>query len=240
VREVLEAAIANGDLELPDGVSFGFAGSYENALRAEARLRVLVPVVLLTIMILLYLQFRSFLTTAIVFTGIAVALAGGFIMLWLYGRPGFLDVSLLGANLREVFQVGPINLSVAVWVGFIALFGIATDDGVVMATRLKQRFDEGPCSSVADVRDRVIEAGARRVRPCLMTTATTILALLPILTSYGTGSDVMIPMAVPVLGGMSIALVTLFVVPLLYSFVEESRVRILEFLQNPTISGEPE
>ena len=240
VREVLEAAIANGDLELPDGVSFGFAGSYENALRVEARLRVLVPVVLLTIMILLYLQFRSFLTTAIVFTGIAVALAGGFIMLWLYGRPGFLDVSLLGANLREVFQVGPINLSVAVWVGFIALFGIATDDGVVMATRLKQRFDEGPCSSVADVRDRVIEAGARRVRPCLMTTATTILALLPILTSYGTGSDVMIPMAVPVLGGMSIALVTLFVVPLLYSFVEESRVRILEFLQNPTISGEPE
>ena len=240
VREVLEAAIADGDLELPDGVSFGFAGSYENALRAEARLRVLVPVVLLTILILLYLQFRSFLTTAIVFTGITVALAGGFIMLWLYGRPGFLDVSLLGANLRDVFQVGPINLSVAVWVGFIALFGIATDDGVVMATRLKQRFDEGPCLSIADVRERVIEAGARRVRPCLMTTATTILALLPILTSYGAGSDVMIPMAVPVLGGMSVALLALFVVPLLYSFAEESRVRTREFLQNSTISGELE
>jgi Cu(I)/Ag(I) efflux system membrane protein CusA/SilA len=98
-----------------------------------------------------------------------------------------------------------------------------------MATYLKQRFDEGPCESIEEVRARVIDAGCRRVRPCLMTTATTILALLPILTSYGTGADVMIPMAVPALGGMSIALITLFIVPLLYSSVEETRFRAQAF-----------
>ena len=224
VREQLEDAIERELLVLPEGVTFGFAGSYENAVRAEARLKILLPVVLLTIFMLLYLQFRSALTTLMVFTGIAVSLAGGFMMLWMYGQPGFLDFTVLGANLRDVFQLGPINLSVAVWVGFIALFGIATDDGVVMATYLKQRFDAGPCESVEEVRARVIDAGCRRVRPCLMTTATTLLALLPILTSYGTGADVMIPMAVPALGGMSIELITLFIVPLLYSSVEEVRV----------------
>ena len=239
VRAQLDDAIDRGALTLPDGVSFSFAGSYENAIRAEARLKILLPVVLLTIFMLLYLQFRSALTTLMVFTGIAVALAGGFMMLWMYGRPGFLDFELLGANLRDVFQLGPINLSVAVWVGFIALFGIATDDGVVMATYLKQRFDVGPCEDIEEVRERVIDAGCRRVRPCLMTTATTILALLPILTSYGTGADVMIPMAVPALGGMSIELVTLFLVPLLYSFVEETRVRARSWSSQPPTTGTP-
>ena len=235
VRIQLDDAIDRGALILPEGVSYSFAGSYENAIRAEERLSLLLPIVLLTIFMLLYLQFRSALTTLMVFTGIAVSLAGGFIMLWMYGQPGFLDFGVLGTNLRDVFQLGPINLSVAVWVGFIALFGIATDDGVVMATYLKQRFDAGPCQSVEEVRARVIDAGCRRVRPCLMTTATTILALLPILTSYGTGADVMIPMAVPALGGMSIELITLFVVPLLYSFVEETRLRVhLRFPQTQT------
>ena len=229
VRAQLEDAIERNVLILPEGVSFGFAGSYENAVRAEARLKILLPVVLLTIFMLLYLQFRSALTTLMVFTGIAVSLAGGFMMLWMYGQPGFLDFTLLGANLRDVFQLGPINLSVAVWVGFIALFGIATDDGVVMATYLNQQFDADPSESIEEVRSKVIDAGCRRVRPCLMTTATTILALLPILTSYGTGADVMIPMAVPALGGMSIALITLFIVPLLYSSVEEARVHIRRF-----------
>ncbi len=226
VDATLRAALADGTLELPEGVSFSFAGSYENSLRAEARLRVLVPVVLLCVFLLLYLQFRSAVTTLIVFSGVAVALSGGFVALWAVGLDGFLDFSILGSNLRDVFQIAPVNLSVAVWVGFIALFGIATDDGVVMATYLKQRFDEGPCTSVEEVRERVADAGARRVRPCLMTTATTILALLPILTSYGTGADVMIPMAIPAVGGMAIELMTLFVVPALYCLVEETRLRL--------------
>lgn len=156
-----------------------------------------------------------------VFSGIAVAFAGGFIMIWLYGQQWFLNFNFLGQNLRELFQMHSINLSVAVWVGFIALFGIATDDGVVMATYLKQTFEKNKPANKNEIRASIIEAGSKRIRPCLMTTATTILALLPVLTSTGRGSDIMIPMAIPGFGGMLIALITLFVVPVLYSIKAE-------------------
>src|SRR5690606_2339079 len=140
-----------------------------------------------------------------VFIGIAVAFSGGFIMIWLYGQDWFLNIDFFDENLRNLFQMHPVNLSVAVWVGFIALFGIATDDGVVMATYLTQTFDKNEPSSKEEIRDSVLEAGLKRIRPCLMTTATTILALLPVLTSTGRGSDIMIPMAIPSFGGMLIA-----------------------------------
>ena len=156
-----------------------------------------------------------------VFSGIAVAFAGGFIMIWLYGQSWFLNVDVFDSNLRELFQMHTINLSVAVWVGFIALFGIATDDGVVMATYLKQTFSKNTPITIEAIRASVIEAGSKRIRPCLMTTATTILALLPVLTSTGRGSDIMIPMAIPSFGGMLVALITLFVVPVLFSMKEE-------------------
>jgi Cu(I)/Ag(I) efflux system membrane protein CusA/SilA len=113
---------------------------------------------------------------------------------------------------------------VAVWVGFIALFGIATDDGVVVSTYLMQSFKKHRPGNVKEVRKAVLEAGMKRVRPCLMTTATTLLALLPVLTSSGRGSDIMIPMAIPSFGGMTIALITLLVVPVLYSWWEERKV----------------
>jgi Cu(I)/Ag(I) efflux system membrane protein CusA/SilA len=160
-----------------------------------------------------------------VFSGIAVATTGGFILLWLYGQSWFLDATFGDINLRELFQVRPINLSVAVWVGFIALFGIATDDGVVIATYLKQTFDKRPTETIEGVRAATVEAGKRRVRPCLMTTATTLLALLPVLTSTGRGSDIMVPMALPAFGGMSLELLTMFVVPVLYAMVEETKVK---------------
>lgn len=156
-----------------------------------------------------------------VFTGIAVAFAGGFIMIWLYGQDWFLNFNFFGENMRDLFQMHPINLSVAVWVGFIALFGIATDDGVVMATYLTQTFEKNTPENRSEIRTSIVEAGEKRIRPCLMTTATTILALLPILTSTGRGSDIMIPMAIPSFGGMLIALITLFVVPVLYSWRAE-------------------
>ena len=160
-----------------------------------------------------------------VFSGVAVAFGGGFLMLWLYGQESFLNFSLWGTNMRDLFQIHPVNLSVAVWVGFIALFGIATDDGVLMATYLDQSFDTEKPLSKEQIRKRVIEAGMKRVRPCLMTTATTLLALLPILTSTGRGSDVMVPMAIPSFGGMLIALITLFVVPVLYSYYKEVQIK---------------
>ena len=131
----------------------------------------------------------------------------------------------MGENMRSLFQMHPINLSVAVWVGFIALFGIATDDGVVMATYLTQTFDRNKPKTQQEIRASVIEAGEKRIRPCLMTTATTLLALLPVLTSTGRGSDIMIPMAIPSFGGMVVALITLFVVPVLYSWRYETQLK---------------
>jgi Cu(I)/Ag(I) efflux system membrane protein CusA/SilA len=146
-------------------------------------------------------------------------------MLWLWGQDWFLDFSVLGKDMRELFQVHPVNLSVAVWVGFLALFGIATDDGVIMATYLRQSFRRHRPDTPAEVREAVVAAGRRRVRPCLMTTATTVLALLPVLTSSGRGSDVMVPMAIPSFGGMVVALMTMFVVPTLFSAIEERAAR---------------
>ena len=118
-----------------------------------------------------------------------------------------------------------IHLSVAVWVGFIALFGIATDDGVVMTSYLVQTFQKNKPTTRAHIKATVLEAGKKRIRPCLMTTATTILALLPILTATGRGSDIMIPMAIPSFGGMLVALITLFVVPVLFSWKEEIKLQ---------------
>ena len=129
-RDALDTAIQRGQLPVPDGVSYSFAGTFENQVRAEERLMILIPLVLISIFLMLYLQFRSTATTFMIFTGIAVAWSGGFLMLWLYGQPWFLDFSLFGTSMRELFQIAPVNLSIAVWVGFIALFGIAVDDGV--------------------------------------------------------------------------------------------------------------
>ena len=224
-RQVIQDKIDSGELVVPAGVSFEFSGSYENQVRSEKRLMLLIPVALALVFILLYLQFHRVSTSVVIYTGVAVAVSGGFALLWLYGQPWFLDFELLGTPMRDLFQVGTVNMSVAVWIGFIALVGIATDDGVVMSTYLKQRFEQEPPQSVEEVRQRTLEAGSRRVRPCLMTTATTILALLPVITSQGRGSDIMVPMALPSVGGMAIELLTLFVVPVLYCALEERKLK---------------
>lgn len=220
-QQYIESQIRAGAIAVPTGVSYTFTGTYENQLRAARTLSIVVPLALAIIFVILYLQFKSVSTSLMVFSGIAVAFAGGFILIGLYSQPWFLNFNFFGENMRDLFQIAPINLSVAVWVGFIALFGIATDDGVLMATYLKQSFSSGTPKTVQEIHTKVIEAGERRIRPCLMTTATTLLALLPILTSTGKGSDIMIPMAIPSFGGMLIALITLFIVPVLYSFRQE-------------------
>ncbi|AXT62401.1 cation transporter [Aquimarina sp. AD10] len=224
-QTLIQQKIDSGELIVPKGINYQFTGTYENQLRAEETLSVVVPLALLIIFLILYFQFRSVATSLMVFTGIAVAFAGGFVMIWLYGQDWFLNFSFFGENLRDLFQMHTINLSVAVWVGFIALFGIATDDGVVMATYLTQTFDRNTPETKQEIRASVVEAGEKRIRPCLMTTATTILALLPVLTSTGRGSDIMIPMAIPSFGGMVIALITLFVVPVLYSWKHEAQLK---------------
>lgn len=222
-QRFLQEKIDSGELVLPAGVSYIFTGSYENQVRSEKRLKVLIPIALAVIFLLLYLQFRSTFSALIIYTGVVVAVSGGFILIWLYGQPWFLNFDVFGTSMQELFQVGPMNLSVAVWIGVIALVGIATDDGVVMSTYLKQQFDEFTPDTRAEIRARVLEAGLRRVRPCLLTTGTTLLALLPVVTSQGRGSDIMVPMAIPALGGMAIELVTLFIVPVLYCADQEIR-----------------
>ncbi len=224
-QKAIRARVAAGDLHVPPGVSWEFAGSYKNAVRGQKRMTILLPIALATVFLIIYLQFRRISTSLIIYSGVAVAMAGGFLLVWAYGQPWFMHFSLFGTSMRELFRVGTVNMSIAVWIGFIALLGVSTNDGVIMATYLSQRFRAEPPSTVDEVRARTLEAGLRRVRPCLMTTAVTIIALLPVIVARGSGSDVMMPMALPSVGGMSIQLITLFVVPVLYSMVEEARLR---------------
>ncbi len=224
-RAYLNSKIDSGELVLPKGVSYNFAGTYENQLRAQKTLSIVIPLALFIIFIILYLQFRSVLTSMMIFSGIIVAWAGGFLMIWAYGQGWFMDINFFGTNLRELFQMHPINLSVAIWVGFLALFGIASDDGVVMCTYLEQSFKKTQPTNRDEIRKAIIAAGNRRIRPCLMTTATTILALIPVLTSTGRGSDIMIPMAIPVFGGMTIEILTMLVVPVLYCSLKELKAK---------------
>lgn len=223
-RKAIQNHIHGGQLTVPAGVSFEFSGTYENQVRAEKRLSIVVPLVLVTVFLILYFQFRSVSTSLMVFSGITLAFSGGFIMLWLYGQPWFADFSLLGTDFRDLFQIKTVNLSVAVWVGFIALFGIATDDGVLIATYLDQSFKRNSPKSIRGVREAVVEAGMQRVRPALMTVSTTMIALLPVLTSTGRGSDIMVPMAIPIFGGMTFAIISIFIVPVIYSYREERRI----------------
>jgi Cu(I)/Ag(I) efflux system membrane protein CusA/SilA len=220
----LESKIETDEFVLPEGISFTFTGTYESQVRSQKTLMLVVPVALFIIFMILYFQFKSVLTTLLVFSGIFVAWAGGFILLWFYGQDWFLNFSLFGVNLRELFNIHQYNLSVAVWVGFLALFGIASDNGVIFATYLNQRFDRDKPSSIQAVRQATVTAAMRRVRPALMTSATTILALIPVLTSTGRGSDIMVPMAVPSFGGMLLAVVTIFLVPVLYCWIKEAKI----------------
>lgn len=190
------------EIDLPAGYSIEWAGQFENQTRANKRLMLLVPLSLVINLLIIYFGFRSFSLSAIVFTAVPIVASGGLILLWL----------------------GGFNTSVAVWVGFIALFGIAVDDGVVMMTFLKQALNTHSPKNWHELKETIMEAGTRRIRPLVMTTTTTVIALLPVMWSTGQGSEVMKPMAIPTLGGMAIELVSLFVVPVIFSFIYEKKI----------------
>lgn len=193
-------------LIVPSGYYWTWSGQFENQQRAMERLSLLVPIVLLTMFFSLYLGFGKWWLSLVVFFGIVVSASGGFAMLLFYGS----------------------NLSVAVWVGFIALFGVADDDSVVMLTYLEDVFKDRTPTSVDEIREMVLEAGLKRIRPCLMTTATTVIGLAPVFLDTGRGSDVMQPMAIPSVGGMAVQLITLFVAPCLYCLVKEWQFRFVQ------------
>ncbi|MBR07680.1 MAG: cation transporter [Rickettsiales bacterium] len=224
-QRFIQAKMDSGEFMLPAGVSYKFTGNYENQIRATKRLAIVVPISLLAIFLILYFQFGNMQTTGMVFSGIFIAFSGGFIMMWLYSQEWFLNFAVAGVNMRDLFDMHTINLSVAVWVGFIALFGIATDDGVIMGTYIKQTFEAEKPKTVEEVRAAIMHAGEKRVRPAMMTAAVAIIALIPVLTSTGKGSDIMVPMAIPSFGGMSIQVITMFIVPTLYCAWQERIVK---------------
>ena len=200
---LIQAKIKSGDLKFPPGYYYQFAGQFENQVRAMKRLIPLLLLCLALQFVLLYVSFGRWWVALFIFADIIVSASGGFLLLAWWGY----------------------NLSVAVWVGFIALFGVAEDDSVLFATYLNQVFGERQPQSVDEVREMVVEAGSKRIRPSLMTTATTVIGLLPVVLAEGRGSDVMQPMAIPSLGGMAMSVVTIFIIPCVYSWVEERRVR---------------
>ena len=212
-RAFLQEKINKGEITLPKGVSYDFAGNYEQQERASARLLFVIPLSLLAILLILYFQFRTITASLIHFSGVFVAFAGGFILLWLYGQPWFMNFDVGDVNMRDLFQMHSINLSIAVWVGFIALFGLATNDGVLMGTYIHDTFEQRDPKTNKEIREAVVYAGLKRVRPAAMTTATALIALLPVLTSTGKGAEIMVPMAIPTFGGMLIQSMTMFVVP---------------------------
>ena len=185
---------------LPPGYRLIWAGQYEHLMRAEERLKLVVPVTLAVILLLLYLNFRSLVKSLIVLLSVPFAVIGA---IWYLHYLGY-------------------NLSVAVWVGIVALAGVAAETGVVMLVYLDEVYEwrvrEGRMATVQDIRDAIIEGAVQRVRPKMMTVAAIMGGLLPIMWTTGTGADVMKRIAAPMIGGMvSSTILTLVVIPVLYS-----------------------
>lgn len=221
----IDELVAHGKIKLSKGVTYKFTGTYEQQIHAAKRLQIVIPIALTLIFLVLFFQFKSVTASMIHFSGVFVAFAGGFILIWLYGQDWFFNFNIAGVNMRTLFGMGQINLSVAVWVGFIALFGVATDDGVLMGTYIHQVFLKRQPNSPLEIREAVVEAGTKRVRPAAMTTATVLIALLPVLSSTGKGSDIMVPMSIPTFGGMLIQTMTMFVVPVFQCWWRESALK---------------
>jgi Cu(I)/Ag(I) efflux system membrane protein CusA/SilA len=196
----LQGSLREGKLKLPAGYYWEWSGQFESQKRATARMKILVPITLFIMIVMLYLGFKRWWIAPIIYFSILTSAAGGFIMLAWWGA----------------------NLSVAVWVGFLVLFGVADDDGVVISTYLEDIFDKLKPDSVQAIREAVVQGGLKRIRPCLMTLSTTVFGLMPIFWTHGRGSDVMQPMAIPSVGGLAVSLfVSIFIAPCLFCAVEE-------------------
>jgi Cu(I)/Ag(I) efflux system membrane protein CusA/SilA len=199
-----QAAVAS-QLRLPPGYTLQWAGQYEFQVRARQRLRILIPIVLGIIFLLLYLTFRSASEAAIVMLSVVYAMTGGVVLQWLLGY----------------------NFSVAVWVGYIALYGVAVQTGVVMVVYLHEALDRrrarGGRLTERDLLDATIGGSVLRLRPKLMTVTVVIASLLPIMWSQGVGSDVMKPIAAPILGGMITSTIHVLIITPVIFFIMKQR-----------------
>jgi copper/silver efflux system protein len=204
-QRALSDAITKKTIQLPSGYNIAWSGQYEYMLRAQQRLMIVVPITLLIIILIIYLNTRSFVETLIIMLSVPLALVGSFWMLYLYGY----------------------NLSVAVWIGLIALAGVSAETGVVMLLYLDLAYDqwlrEGKMRSRFELRDAIYHGAVKRVRPKAMTAAVIIAGLLPILWSHGAGADIMKRIATPMIGGIVTSTVMeLLVFPAIY-FLWRSR-----------------
>jgi Cu(I)/Ag(I) efflux system membrane protein CusA/SilA len=195
------------NVTLPAGYSILWSGQYENMQKVAERMRLIIPLTLVVIMLLLYFHFNNLTNSLIVMLSLPFALVGG---IWLFYIFGF-------------------NTSVAVYVGFIALAGLAAETGIVMLVYLDEAYDrrknDGQLRTREDLKAAVIDGAVERVRPKLMTVSTTIIALLPIMIEHGTGSEVMQRIAAPMIGGLvSSTILTLVIVPALYFIVKQKNV----------------
>jgi len=196
------------DLKLPVGFTYQWSGEYEFQLRAKERLKLILPVVFLTIFLLLYLIFRSVAETLILIFPTFYAISGGLLLQWILGY----------------------NFSVAVLVGYIALFGIAVETGVVMVVYLHEALEKRLASGVQltneSIQEAVIEGAVHRLRPKLMTVTAVLASLMPILWESGIGSDVMKPIAAPIVGGMITSTITvLILVPVFFELIKKRALR---------------
>lgn len=192
------------ELKLPTGYYVSWSGQYENQIRAKKRLQVLMPAVIFIIFVLLYFTFKSVLESFIIMLSVPFSLVGGVVLLWALGY----------------------NFSVAVWVGFIALYGIAVETGVVMVVYLHEALDrklrQGPVGK-SELYEAILEGAVLRLRPKLMTVFAALMGLVPIMWSTGTGSDVMKPIATPMIGGMiTSAIHVLIVTPVIFGIMKEN------------------
>src|SRR5262249_45199327 len=198
------------DIALPPGYYIAWSGRWGNQEHARRQLRLVLPIGLLVIFVLLYFTYRSAAEAAHVLLAVPFALTGGVYLLWLLGY----------------------NFSVAVWVGFIALFGTAVQTGVVMVIYLaeavaRKRQQMGGAVNREALREAVIEGALLRLRPKVMTVSTVVAGLLPIMWSTRVGSEVMKPLATPVLGGMVSSLLHVLVVtPVIFFWLNERRLRV--------------
>lgn len=220
VEERIAKAREAGEVDWPAGYTPRWVGQYQEQQRARDRLLYIIPLTLTLILLLVYMHFRRLSTALLVLTGVPLGVAGGFLLLHYWPA---IEAAISGEP-----QGPPIYLTVAVVVGFIALAGIVIDDGVVIATYIMQREERDKPGDIDAIRAVVLEAGSRRIRPTLMTTITTFIALVPVVLATGRGSDVMAPMALPILGGMIVELLTLFVVPVAMCSMMEWKHRIKE------------
>ncbi len=197
----LREALADGRLTLPAGATYRWVGRYEQKIKADQTLRWIIAVSMTVMVVLIYVGTRSWLITAIiVLANATVTTAGGFFFVWLWGA----------------------EMTTAVVVGFLVLLGVMFNDGILLGSYIQEQFKTHP-GTLDEVNRRVFLAGLRRRRPAIMTNATTLLSLIPVLWATGRGSELMVPMVLPVVGGMIFDVLSLFSVPVFYTWYWERR-----------------